>query len=136
MTDQPVILYVEDDPKSRRIMEFMLRNKLKLQHVTLFEDSEQFIENAAVLQPRPDIIFLDIFVQPHDGFAMLAMLREHPDFAHIPVVAVTASVMNDEILRLQEAGFDGCLAKPIDTDTFPDDLSAILQGKKIWHIRD
>jgi len=44
------------------------------------------------------------------------------------VVALTASVMNEEIQQRRTAGFDGCLAKPIDVDEFPHSLARILEG--------
>jgi len=47
---------------------------------------------------------------------------------------MTASVMNEEVHRLRTCGFDGCLAKPIDFDSFPEALNRILSGEKIWRI--
>jgi hypothetical protein len=43
-------------------------------------------------------------------------------------------VMNEEVARLQTAGFDGCIAKPIDKTRFPLLLNEILQGNKVWNI--
>ena len=42
--------------------------------------------------------------------------------------------MNEEVQRLQTAGFNGIFAKPVDIDTFPSNLTRILQGKNLWHI--
>jgi CheY-like chemotaxis protein len=128
------ILYVEDDPRSRRVMQMMLVNSMKLPYVVMFEDSEDFLERVQMLDPQPNIIFLDVHVKPYTGFEMLEMLRELEQFAHVPVVALTASVMNEEIYQLKEAGFNGCVAKPIDTDTFPEILSLIAQGEEVWRI--
>ena len=60
----------------------------------------------------PDVIFLDIHMKPHDGFEMLTRLRQHPIFAASTIIAVTASVMNEEVDRLREAGFNGAIGKP------------------------
>jgi CheY-like chemotaxis protein len=128
------ILYVEDDPRSRRVMQMMLVNSMKLPYVVMFEDSEDFLERVQMLDPQPNIVFLDVHVKPYTGFEMLEMLRELEQFAHVPVVALTASVMNEEIYQLKEAGFNGCVAKPIDTDTFPEILSLIAQGEEVWRI--
>jgi CheY-like chemotaxis protein len=132
--DQPAVLYVEDDTASRKIMQMLLRGRMKLPHAILFEDSSDFIERALALKPRPDVIFLDIHVKPLDGFEMLQALRGHDHFKGVPIVALTASVMNEEVQRLLNVGFDGCLAKPIDLDTFPDMLKRILNGEAIWRI--
>ncbi|MCS7071598.1 MAG: response regulator, partial [Anaerolinea sp.] len=86
------------------------------------------------LDPRPTVIFLDIHVKPLNGFEMLALLRAQEWCAHVPIIALTASVMNEEVRKLEAAGFDGCLSKPIDMDTFPDVLRQILAGERIWRI--
>lgn len=131
---QPAILYVEDDPKSRRLMQMLLTGRMKLPHVTLLEDSQDFLAKVEMIDPKPDLVFLDIHVKPFDGFEMLAMLRQLSWSAKIPIVALTASVMNEEVQRLRTSGFDGCLAKPIDMQTFPDSINRILNGENIWRI--
>ena len=135
MTPQePAILYVEDDPQSRKLMSMLLKGRMKLPHVTIFEDSNNFQANVEALNPKPDVILLDIHMKPYDGFEMLTMLREQSWTSGTPIVALTASVMNEEVQRLRSIGFNGCLAKPIDLETFPDTLQRILDGETIWRI--
>lgn len=134
MSHQPAILYVEDDPQSQRLMQILLEVRMGLEHVTILEDSKNFVERVQALDPKPDLIFLDIHVKPYSGFDMLAMLRELDWIENTRVIALTASVMNEEVHQLHEAGFDGCLAKPIDLSTFPDMVARILNGEAIWRI--
>ncbi|HEX2622840.1 MAG TPA: response regulator [Phototrophicaceae bacterium] len=134
MNSQPVVLYIEDDPQSRTLMQMLLQGRMKLPHVTILENSEDFLEQMAALDPRPDIIFLDIHMKPIDGFEMLELLRGLDWTAGRPIVALTASVMNEEVARLRSAGFNGCLAKPIDLVTFPETLGRIMDGETIWRI--
>jgi two-component system, cell cycle response regulator DivK len=128
-----VILYVEDDARSRKVMR-MVTSDMDLSQVIIFEDSVDFTARVSLLDPKPNIVFLDIHVPPYSGFEMLQMLRQMPEFADTPIVAMTASVMNEEVHQLRTAGFDGCLAKPLDMDTFPDLLNLILSGEKVWRI--
>lgn len=134
MSNYPAILYVEDDARSARIMKMLLTGAMNLQHVNIFEESSNFIERVEALSPQPDVIFLDIHVKPYDGFEMLQMLREHPNYRKVPVVALTASVMNEEVEQLRLAGFDSCFAKPLDIDQFPDRLQRVLNGEVMWYI--
>lgn len=127
------ILYVEDDPRSRKVMQ-MIAHDIGLTNLTIFEDSTDFKVKVSALEPKPRLIFLDIHMSPHSGFEMLEMLRQSKQFDGVPVVAMTASVMNEEVHRLRTCGFDGCLAKPIDFDSFPEALNRILSGEKIWRI--
>ena len=128
------ILYVEDDMMSRKVMEMLLKGKMQLQNVTIFEDSSDFMNKAVAIVPQPDVIFLDIHMDPLDGFEMLELLRASETFGNTPIVAMTASVMNEEVAKLQTSGFDGCIAKPIDKNSFPQLLQRILQGEKVWSI--
>lgn len=134
MEMQPVVLYVEDDAQSRRLMQMLFVRRMALEHVTILENSEDFANVIETLQPKPTVIFLDIHMQPIDGFEMLDILREREWSRELPIVALTASVMNEEVQRLRTAGFDGCLAKPIDLGTFPEILERILAGETVWRI--
>jgi DNA-binding NarL/FixJ family response regulator len=42
--------------------------------------------------------------------------------------------MNEEVQQLRMAGFDGCLAKPIDLETFPETLDRIIAGEVLWRV--
>ncbi len=130
----PAVLYVDDDPGSREVMDLLLSTMLGLRHVTILSDSTRFVEILTSQSPKPDIILLDIHVEPLDGFEMLKAVRALPPFSTTPVVALTASVMNEEVQRLRVAGFHGVIAKPIDIDTFPSLLSRILEGESYWNV--
>lgn len=134
MNPQISVLYVEDDPHSRTLMRMLLSGRMKLPNVTIFENSEDFLAKVEALTPKPDVIFLDIHMQPHDGFTMLSMLQQLDWARNTRIVALTASVMNEEVVKLRQSGFDGCLAKPIDLSTFPDTFQRIVDGEAIWRI--
>jgi CheY-like chemotaxis protein len=134
MTDQPLFVYVEDEPLSRMVMQMLMVKSLGYQDVVILEDSSQFLESLEALNRMPSVIFLDIHVKPYNGFQMLEMLRQHKHFHQVRVIALTASVMNEEVDLLKTAGFDGGIAKPIDAAMFPQTLNAILNGEEIWQI--
>jgi len=127
-------LYVEDDPMSREIMRIIIENGVGSHNLTIFEDSKDFIGRVSRLENRPNIILLDIHVAPHDGFEMLKMLRQNDQFARAKIIALTASVMNEEVEQLREAGFDGAIAKPLSIQTFPDLIQRVITGETVWHI--
>ncbi len=128
------VLYVEDDSHSRTMMQMLLSGRMGLQQLVMFEDSADFLPRVDALQPKPNIIFLDIHVKPYNGFDMLEMLRAQSWTQQVPIVALTASVMNEEVQHLKSAGFNGCLAKPINMNTFPDVFKRILDGEMVWNI--
>lgn len=127
-------LYVEDDCLSREVMQMLLEDMIGVPSFTVFEDSADFITRLETLNPQPDIILMDIQMQPLNGFEMLSLLRSHPRYREQRVIALTASVMNEEVERLRQAGFDGCIGKPVDTDVFSDLVEQIEAGHSIWKV--
>jgi CheY-like chemotaxis protein len=131
----PVILYFEDDALSREVMKACLTRGLGYHNVSIFADSSDFEGRINGLSSKPDIVFLDIHIEPIDGFAMLKLIRQSETYQSTKVIALTASVMNEEVKILKEAGFDGVIAKPLDYDIFPSVLHRILKGEQVWHIK-
>ena len=127
-------LYIEDDPFSREVMKLLLVDMLGFKQVTIFEDSSDFEPKLLQLSPVPQIIFVDIHMEPINGFKILEIIRRHSRFASSQVIALTASVMNEEVKLLKEAGFNGAIAKPVDSDTFPETLNRIYRGEEVWKI--
>jgi CheY-like chemotaxis protein len=132
---KPVFLYVENDELSREVMQALLTRGLGYQDVKMFETSANFEAHLASLNPKPDVIFLDIHMEPIDGFEMLHLIHKNPDYTDTPVVALTASVMNEEVRKLRDCGFDGVIAKPLNYDTFPRALERILNGEQVWNVK-
>lgn len=129
------ILYVEDDPVSRNVMEMLCEHILPDDvELFVFADSHDFIERVLNLPQQPDLVFLDIHVPPYDGFDMLAMLRDLPAYRDTKVIALTASVMNEEVEALQHSGFDGGIAKPIKQNSFLGLINRILNDEYVWYI--
>ncbi len=134
MSHYPKVFYVEDDPLSRMVLEILLREKMGLLNIVIFSDSANFEDRIDEFPFVPDIIFLDIHLKPLNGFQMLDILRHHAVYKNKPIVALTASVMNEEVDQLRHAGFDGVLSKPINEDAFPNILNRLLNGEQIWSI--
>ena len=131
----PVFLYFEDDPLSCEVMKACLTRGMGYHNVHIFEDSADFEYRLSSVGSRPGVIFLDIHIEPVDGFEMLKLIRQSETYQSTKVIALTASVMNEEVTLLRVAGFDGVIAKPLDYDTFPNVLHRILNGEQVWHIK-
>lgn len=133
MFNEHSYLYVEDDPYSRQVMQLIMQNAMGVERLTILEDSQEFLARAKSAD-KPDIIILDIHVRPYNGFEMLQMVRSDPDLSAATVIALTASVMNEEIEQLKQAGFDATIAKPLSVLTFPDLMRRVIGGEAVWHI--
>lgn len=127
-------LYVEDDVLGREIMRMIMHNVIGAAAAYVFEDSANFMERLRALPRKPDLIMLDIHIRPHDGVELLSMIRADAEYRHTRVIALTASVMNEEVAELRSSGFDGAIAKPLDIAVFPSLIARILNGVPTWHI--
>ena len=109
-----LILVVEDDERSRRLLRDVLQH-----------DGYQTLEAATAADAlaharagRPALIIMDIQLPDGDGVRTLGELRRDPETAGIRVVAVTAFAMKADEERFRAAGFEGYLTKPIDLAAF------------------
>ncbi len=93
----------------------------------------QVLEFAETL-PRIDLILMDIFLPEQDGYEVLKQFRRDQRFKDTLIVAVTADVTPENMERARQAGFDGFIGKPIDPDSFPDQILRILRGEPVWEL--
>ena len=129
---EPMFLCVEDDPPSREVIGILLREVMGFSNVIVFEDSTEIMERVAGLPAVPDVVLLDIHMQPYDGYQVLEMLRSMDSFRYTIIVALTASVTVTDVHGLRAAGFNGLIGKPIQQRYFPEFLSRILAGEEVW----
>ncbi len=108
------ILVIEDNEQNLYLVRYILEQKNY--EVFAAMDGESGIEMAASL--KPDMILLDIQLPVMDGYAVARNLRQNPDLAETPIVAVTSHAMSGDREKVMEAGCNGYIEKPIDPDTF------------------
>jgi CheY-like chemotaxis protein len=131
---QPHFLYVEDDMRSRKVVELLLTKVMGYREVTIFEDSENFMERIRALPHVPDVIFLDVQIAPHDGYEMIRMLRSDAAYQQATIIAMTANVMSHDVEELQRVGFSGLIGKPVLKENFADLVEKMLGGEQVWYV--
>ncbi|QCU89790.1 ATP-binding protein [Thiomicrorhabdus sediminis] len=105
------VLYIEDNPANIKLVSRALKpkNYIKLHTAHLPEVGiELAIEN------KPSLILLDINMPSMNGYQVLNIIRQNQDIRHIPVFAITANAMPDDIKKGLAAGFNEYLTKPLD----------------------
>jgi two-component system, cell cycle response regulator DivK len=115
-----LVLIVEDNEKNMKLARDVLRfNDFRTVEATTGED--------ALLMARehlPDLVLMDIALPGIDGVEAARQIRAAQETAAIPIVALTASVMDTDRARFVEAGFAGLIAKPINVLRFPEQVLA------------
>ena len=131
---QPVLAYVEDDENSIFVMKMVVERVMGLPTLYVLQSRADFVQQVKELAVVPDIFLLDIQMEPYDGVELLSMLRGDPQFEKSKVIALTASVTNEEVSLLKNGGFDGAIAKPLNIEVFPELIARIMNGEQVWYI--
>jgi len=124
------VLLVEDDDgdvlMTREAFEHhKIRNKLHV--VQDGEEALQFLhrEGPYADAPRPGLILLDLNLPRRDGREVLAELKADPELRVIPVVVLTTSEAEEDILRSYSLHANAYVSKPVDFDRFVDVIRQI-----------
>ena len=103
------ILIIEDNPANMKLASLLVGNA---GHTALCAaDAEVGLTLAR--SEEPDLILMDIQLPGMDGFAATALLKQDPETAAIPVIALTSMAMKADQERSQLAGCDAYIAKPL-----------------------
>ncbi|OBF11546.1 two-component system response regulator [Mycobacterium sp. 852002-10029_SCH5224772] len=117
------ILLVEDDPGDELITrEAFEHNKLK-NRLHVAHDGEEglnylYRRGEFADAPRPDLILLDLNLPKYDGRQLLEKIKSDPELAQIPVVVLTTSSAEEDILKSYKLHANAYVTKPVDLDQF------------------
>ena len=120
------ILYIEDNPGNR----LLVRRILEAEGYTIKEALDGIEGLKMAEQERPILILLDINLPEIDGYDLARRMRDMPNLEGVPILAVTANVMQGDRERTLAAGCDGYIQKPIDVDRLPKQVKEALDKTK------
>ncbi len=121
-----LILIVEDNDKNLKLV----RDVLQVKGFSTLEAGTAEDGIRLARESKPDLILMDIHLPGMSGIEALKVLRAEAATAAIPVIAVTASVMQQDRKQITEAGFDAYVGKPINLKEFLDAVRAMLERKE------
>ena len=117
------ILLVEDNPEDIRLTQEALKHSGVPHNLTVAEDGKKALavlrkEGDYSASARPDMILLDLSLPEVEGRQVLAQIKSDPDLKRVPVMVLTVSDSQADILRGYELQVSNHLTKPIDPDHF------------------
>lgn len=122
---KPLILIVDDDPSNRKLISMVL--ELEGYLVLTAETAEEALE--LIWEAAPDLALIDLELPRMDGLSLARLLRAEPRTRHLPIIALSAHAMKDEIAKAAAAGCDAYITKPIDTRKFCDQIARHLKAE-------
>jgi len=117
------VLLVEDNPGDVRLTREALKEGKVINNLNVVRDGEEALaylhrEGPYAAAPRPDIILLDLNLPRKDGRGVLAEIKQDEALKRIPVVVLTTSRAEEDILRTYELHANCYIVKPVDLDQF------------------
>ncbi|KOS56376.1 response regulator [Rhodococcus rhodochrous] len=125
-----VVLLVEDDAGDELMTREALDEHKLANTLHVVRDGEQalnflFRRDPYPDAPRPDLILLDLNLPRYDGREVLARIKADPELRHIPVVVLTASAAEEDLLRSYRLHANAYITKPVDFPQFAEVIRRI-----------
>ncbi|MBA1145767.1 response regulator [Ectothiorhodospiraceae bacterium WFHF3C12] len=120
---QPIpILMAEDDPEDRLLTREAFREGRLANPLFFVEDGEALMDYLRrrgsyadeALYPFPGVVLLDLNMPRKDGRTCLAEIKRDPGLRHLPVVVLTTSAQEEEVVRSYDLGANSFVSKPVD----------------------
>jgi CheY-like chemotaxis protein len=117
------ILLVEDNPSDVLLTQIAIKQCKLLNSLHVAEDGEDALaflrrESPHVGAPRPDIILLDLNLPRMDGRELLAIIKKDPQLRTIPVVVLTTSDAETDVVQSYSLHANAYITKPVDMNQF------------------
>ena len=121
-----VILLADDDPGDQELTRRALQDDVVRSELHIVGDGEELLDylfrrgkyDQTESSPRPDLILLDLNMPKMNGREALQVLKQDPDLSLIPIVVLTTSQQETDIVRSYDLGCSSYIQKPVDIDQF------------------
>jgi len=136
--DRPMTILVgEDDPDDRKILKKAFSSRKRAVHLVFAEDGEEVLDylhrrgiyGHPQASPRPDLILLDLYLPKRDGKEVLRSIRKSGDLKTIPVIVLTGSRSDRDLMETFDLGVHSYLEKPA---TYPEWTSLVGHLDSFW----
>jgi chemotaxis family two-component system response regulator Rcp1 len=128
------ILLVEDNPGDVRLTKEALKEGKVYNNLHWAKDGVEALEflkreGKYANAPRPDIILLDLNLPKKDGREVLAVVKKNADLKQIPVVVLTTSKAEEDVLKSYELHANCYVTKPVDLEKF---IQVVQSIDRFW----
>jgi two-component system, cell cycle response regulator DivK len=119
------VLLVEDNYDNFEMVRFLLE---RAGYIVVGAHTGREAVTAAH-ENKPDVILMDLSLPEMDGWEAAREIKNDPEIANIPLIALTAHTLPGDRKKALESGFDNYISKPINVPAFYDIVKDVLKGK-------
>lgn len=124
------ILLVEDNPNDLELALHAFQKHKFANSIEVARDGQEALDyllggNGRLPGARPRIVLLDLKLPKVDGLQVLREIRSTPELAHLPVVILTSSREERDIVESYDLGVNSYIVKPVDFDKFVDTVQTL-----------
>lgn len=131
--DRITILLADDDPDDRQLTKEAFAECHLVNQVDFVEDGEQLMDyllrrgqyESMKNDPLPGLVLLDLNMPRKDGREALKEIKAHPDLKRIPIVVLTTSKAEEDILRTYDLGVNSYVTKPVTFQSLVDTIKVL-----------
>jgi two-component system, chemotaxis family, response regulator Rcp1 len=128
------VLLVEDNPGDARLTREALLDAKVSNNLHVVPDGVEalsFLRNEGIYasRPRPDLILLDLNLPKKSGREVLEEIKQDDHFSHIPVVILTTSQAEQDIMESYQLRANAYITKPVDLEQF---LNVVKSIEQFW----
>jgi len=109
----PLAMLVEDNAMNRKLLRDIMEIRFEVLEAETAERALELLQGR-----RPDLLLVDLQLPGMDGLTLMRRLKQDPATADIPVVAISAHAMQDDINQAMESGCAEYVTKPLVEDPF------------------
>jgi len=129
--NKKLVYIIDDNDADILLVKESLRNFNSPLNMVVFQDGENAIEHFKTLDANkelslPELIILDINIPRKSGMEVLKFIRSREQLHHMPVVMMSTSRSNKDVLKSYQLGANSYISKPIDFNDFFDSINEIF----------
>ena len=131
-TDKKHIVYVEDNISNRTLVEAVIKRlpNVKLHCTTTVKESKDLLN-----QIKANLVIVDLNLPGESGEVLVNYIKSHQTLSHLPIMILSADATTETIERLNQAGVDDYMTKPLNIALFSESVLTLTQGDGNKHDR-
>ena len=122
------LLLVEDNPNNRMLIHMVLKRFVQ-ENIEVIDAEDGEVGLRLAFENQPSLILMDLKMPKMDGYEAIKKLKSDPATSAIPILVLSAQVLEEDTMRALEAGASGFISKPINIPSFINKVKPFFENR-------